>query len=186
MQWLVDIADHLDPAAIEPFKGKTDFILSDSSALRKSLPGYHDRHRTFRFIHIDASHGYEETFRELELANELLAPFGIIALDDFTNLNYSQNIAAIFKYLYTAGSDLVMLLATDEKGYLCREAEFDRLADLILQRSIAEMKSRSTDAVLARTAYRPGYKAFYLRGRDPGETGSFYAKELHARQLVGF
>ena len=183
---LVDIADHLDPAAIEPFKGKTDFILSDSSALRKSLPRYSDRHRTFRFIHIDASHGYEETFRELELANELLAPLGIISLDDFTNLNYSQNIAAIFKYLYTGGSDLVMLLTTNEKGYLCRKAEFDRFADFILQRSIAELKSRSTVALLARTAYGPEYKAFYLRDRNPGETGSFYGKEFYIRQLVGY
>jgi predicted O-methyltransferase YrrM len=93
---LVDILDNLDPAALAPFKSRTDFILSDSSKLRKSLPRYRDRHRTFRFIHIDASHGYEETFRELELANELLAPLGIIFLDDFTNLNYSQNIAAIW------------------------------------------------------------------------------------------
>jgi predicted O-methyltransferase YrrM len=182
---LVDIADYLDPAAVAPFKSRTDFILSDSSKLRKSLPRYRDRKRTFRFIHIDASHGYEETFRELELANELLAPLGIISLDDFTNLNYSQNIAAIFKYLYTAGSDLVMLLTTDEKGYLCRRMDFDLYSDLILQLSIAEMNSRNIDTVLARTSYGTEYKAFYLRHRLAGEVGPFYGIEIYSRAIVG-
>lgn len=183
---LVDIADYLDPAAIEPFKSRTDFILSDSSKLRRTLPRYRNRHHTFRFIHIDASHGYEETFRELELANELLAPLGIISLDDFTNLNYSQNIAAIFKYLHTAGSDLVMLLTTDEKGYLCRKNDFDGFADLVLRRSLAELKSRGLDIVLARTSYGPEYKAFYLRYKLPDETESFYGTAIYARHLVGF
>ena len=182
---LVDIASLLNPAAIEPFKDRTDFILSDSSKIRDVLPRYRDRHQTFRVIHIDASHGYEETFRELAIANELLAPLGIISLDDFTNLNYSQNIAAIFKYLYTAGSDLMMLLTTDEKGYLCRKDCFDLYADLILRRSIAELKSRDIDAVLARTAYGLEYKAFYVRGRGPGETGSFYGLEIYSRQIAG-
>jgi len=182
---LVDVRDHLDPAAIEPFKAKTDFILSDSSELRKTLPGYRDRHHAFRFIHIDASHGYEETFRELKMADELLAPLGIISLDDFTNLDYSQNIAAIFKYLYTAASDLVMLLATDEKGYLCRKDDFERYADLLLSRSIAELRRRDIDAVLARTAYGPEYKAFHLRRRVSGETGSFYGRKIYSRQILG-
>jgi len=182
---LVDIASLLNPAAIEPFKDRTDFILSDSSKLRAALPRYRDRYQTFRFIHIDASHDYEETFRELAIANELLAPFGLISLDDFTNLNYSQNIAAIFKYLYTAGSDLMMLLTTDEKGYLCRKDCFDLYADLILRRSIAELKSRDIDAVLARTAYGQEYKAFYVRGRAPDETGSFYCLDIYSRQIVG-
>jgi len=107
-------------------------------------------------------------------------------MDDFTNLNYSQNIAAIFKYLYTSGTDLVMLLTTDEKGYLCRKRAFDRFADIILSRSIAELKSRNVDVLLARTSYVPEYKAFYLRGRSPGETGSFYGEEIFARAIIGY
>jgi predicted O-methyltransferase YrrM len=183
---LVDVTDYLDPIAVEPFKDRTDFILSDSSKLRRSLPRYGERHHTFRFIHIDASHGYEETFRELEMANELLAPLGIISLDDFTNLNYSQNIAAIFKYLYTAGSDFVMLLTTNEKGYVCRKSDFDHYADLVLRRSVAEMKSRDMDVVLARTSFGPEYKAFYLRGREPGEAGPFYGVEIYAPEIAGY
>ena len=182
---LVDIADYLDPASISAFKDSTDFILAPSSSLKSKLPSYRAKRCTFRFIHIDASHGYDETFHELAMADELLTALGIIAMDDFTNLNYSQNIAAIFKYLYTTRTDLVMLLTTDEKAYLCRRKDFALFADLILKTGIAEMRSRGVDAVLARTCCGPEYKAFYLRARNTGEEGIFYGKEIYLGQIVG-
>ncbi len=182
---LVDIEDYLDPAAISGFKGRTEFIHAPSSKLRSGMPNYGARRSTFRFIHIDASHGYEETFHELAMADELLANRGLIAMDDFTNLNYSQNIAAIFKYLHTTGTKLTMLLATDEKAYLCRKRDFGLFADLILKSGVAEMRSRGIDAVLARTCYGPDYKAFYLRTRNPGEESIFYGKEIYMNQIIG-
>jgi hypothetical protein len=78
-----------------------------------------------------------------------------------------------------------MLLATDEKGYLCRKNDFDRFAELILRRSVAEMRSRGIDAVLARTSYGPEYKAFHVRGRGPGEIGAFYGLDIYSRQIAG-
>jgi len=182
---LVDINDYLDRAAIEPNKESTDFVVTHSEKLRSALPNYRGRRGSFRFIHIDASHGYHETVHELGMADELLAPLGIIALDDFTNLNYSQNIAAIFKYLFTTDTKLTPLVVTDEKAYLCRREEFDLFAPLILDASLAEMKSRGVDPVLARTSYGPEYKAFYLRGRLPGEDGSFYGESLYRNAIVG-
>lgn len=181
---LVDIADYLDPASVAPFKAQTDFVLAPSSRLKSALPNYSARCGTFRLIHIDASHGYEETFQELEMADELLAPLGIIAMDDFTNLNYSQNIAAIFKYLYTTSTKLMLFLVTDEKGYLCRKKDFNTFAELILRRSIAEMKSRDVSATLARTSYGPEYRAFYLRERGEDET-ALYGPETYKNQIFG-
>jgi hypothetical protein len=119
------------------------------------------------------------------MADELLASQGIISMDDFTNLNYSQNIAAIFKYLHTIRTDLVMLLTTDEKAYLCRRKDSPLFADLILKTGAAEMRSRGIDTVLARTAYGPEYKAFYLRARNTGESGIFYGKEIYLSQIIG-
>lgn len=116
----MDVQDILDRAAIEPFKASTEFILSSSENLRSTLPRYRQRRETFRFIHIDASHGFQETFAELKIAEELLGTSGIVAMDDFANLHYSQNIAAIFKYLFTTPSQLTPVVVTDEKAYLCR------------------------------------------------------------------
>jgi len=69
------------------------------------------------------------------MADALLAPRGIIAMDDYANLNYSQNIAAIFKYFYSSGTDLRIFLATNEKAYLCREADWAFYAGFVLDRS---------------------------------------------------
>ena len=178
---LVDIMDYLDRQAIAPFRKSVDFILTPTDDLKNALPDYAGRHRSFRFIHIDASHNYAETFTELAMADELLADRGIISMDDFTNLNYSQNIAAIFKYLYTQPTDLALFLVTDEKGYLCRKQDLAFYVQFVLDRLISEMGSRDiSDCVLARTDVHPDYRAVYARTRLSGETGHHYGVDIES------
>ncbi len=98
---LVDITDYLERGAIAPFRKSVDLVITPTENFQTAFPAYDSQRRSFRFIHIDASHDYRATIHELGMADALLTERGIIALDDFTNLNYSQNIAAIFKYLYT-------------------------------------------------------------------------------------
>jgi len=180
---LVDIHRYLDPTAIAPFEAATDFILTSSDNLRKALPDYSSKRKSFRFIHIDASHGYRETFNELAMAEQMVAPMGIISLDDFTNLNYSQNIAAIFKYLFTASKDLALFLVTDEKGYVCRKSDLDTYLSYVFNNALAQMHSREMEVTLARTCFDPEYSAFYLRPRQVGEFG-FYGPEIYRVELV--
>ena len=114
------------------------------------------------------------------MADRLLAQDGLIALDDFTNLHYSQNIAAIFKYLYTTGTSLTPLVVTDEKAYLCRKSMRAFYARFVLERLLAEMESRGISPVcLARTELHPDYRAFYLRchSGEPGE--KFYGLDIY-------
>ncbi len=59
----------------------------------------------------------------------MLSPDGILCLDDYTNLNYSQILAATFKYLFTRRTDLAIFLVTNEKAYLCRRRQFALSAD---------------------------------------------------------
>ena len=178
---LVDIADYLDRKAIEDFKSATDFLLTPTENFKAVYPEYRRRARSFRFIHIDASHAYRATFNELQMADKLLSEGGIIALDDFTNLNYSQNISAIFKYLHTTRTDLTMFLATDEKAYLCRKPYREFYAAFVLDQMIAEMGSRDIDNLyLARTDMDSEHRAFYARKRLPDETGHFYGRDIYA------
>jgi predicted O-methyltransferase YrrM len=183
---LVDLYDQLNRNAISPFEAAVDFLVVSTEELREKLPEYKQKRGTFRFIHIDASHAYRATFNELQIADELLAENGVIALDDFTNLDFSQNIAAIFKYLYTQKTDLSFFLVTNEKGYLCRKSQLQENSDFVLDRLIAEMKSRGVaDAVLARTDNDPEYSAFYLRGREQNESGHFYGRNIYKNQILG-
>lgn len=180
---LVDIHDYLDHDGLKPFEHLLEVVITPSNKMRSTVPGYRKRRNSFRFIHIDASHGFEETFFEMGLAEELLANGGIIAMDDFTNLNYSQNTAAIFRYLFTTKTKLSMLLATDEKAYLCRRIDFDAYADLVFNLAVPEMESRGVDATLARTSFEPDYKAYYLRPRGDGE-GRFYGENIYFSHLA--
>jgi predicted O-methyltransferase YrrM len=178
---LVDIIDYLDRAAIAPFRRSAELIVTPTEKFRDVFAGYDARRHSFRFIHIDASHNYRATFAELQMADELLASRGIIALDDFVNLDYSQNMAAIFKYLYTAPTDLTVFLVTNEKGYLCRKADFAFYVGFILGQFVAEMGSRGVpDCYLARTDVEPEYGPVHARTRLPGEQGHHYGLDVES------
>jgi predicted O-methyltransferase YrrM len=178
---LVDIIDYLDRAAIAPFRKSIDLIITPTENFRAVHTGYEAQRRSFRFIHIDASHNYRATFAELQMADELLGTRGVVALDDFVNLDYSQNLAAIFKYLYTTPTDLKLFLVTNEKGYLCRKADFAFYVDFILNGFIAEMGSRDVeDCFLARTDVDPEYGPVYARTRLPGEQGHHYGLDIES------
>jgi len=180
--FLVDREDFLDRQAIAPFGSASQFILCPTEKLRVALPDFEGKKRSFRFIHIDAGHAYRPTINEFSIADELLSSNGIIALDDFTNLNYSQNMAAMFKYLFTASTDLTPFLVTDEKAYLCRRPQHAKYLKWLLDNIIPEMAAREIpDCILARSDSDPEYDAFYLRGRNPGETGNFYGIEMFKR-----
>lgn len=177
---LVDIHDYLDRKAIAPFAGSVDFLLTDSARLDENI----EASRRFRFIHIDASHGYHETFRELQLADRHLAPLGIIAMDDFANLLFGQNIAAIFKYLFTSRTDLVLFLTTMEKGYLCHRRDANIYLRHILTQSVAALASRGIGAQLARTSYSTEFRPFHLCDRQEGES-PLYGKGIYRNQILG-
>lgn len=180
---LVDIKDHLDRKAIEPFRDAVDYIVQSTAMFKESAAAPYKH--AFRFIHIDASHEYRATFAELEMADGMLASRGIIALDDFANLNYSQNIAAIFKYLYTTGADLRIFLATSEKAYLCSSEDLPFYSAFIMNRLIPEMVSRDMkDICLARTDFDPEYSAFHARARNVGEEGFFYGADIYGKFFI--
>ena len=109
----MDIKDYLDRRAIEPFQDAVHYFVQSTAEFRKDVGARLGRE--FRFIDIDASHDDPATLAELDMAHALLAPRGVIAMDDYANLNYSQNIAAIFKYLYTSGTNLRIFLASNER-----------------------------------------------------------------------
>jgi hypothetical protein len=122
---------------------------------------------------------------ELALAEELLMARGVIALDDFANLNYSQNIAAIYKYLFTTRTELTPFLVTAEKAYLCRKQDFGFYGSFVLHESISAMQRRGLDEpLLARTDSHPDYRAFHLRTRGPDEKGHLYAYDIYKGYYV--
>lgn len=53
--------------------------------------------RTFRFIHIDGSHAYEQVWSDLLLAKKLLIPGGVVAFDDLLSPHTPGVTAAVWE-----------------------------------------------------------------------------------------
>jgi len=179
---LVDIENNLDSETLTAICPGFEFVLSSSENFRKKFPRYPELRGKCRFIHIDSGHFYRATYSELQLADELLGPRGVVVLDDFTNLNFSQILAATYKYLYTAPTRLMMFLVTGEKAYLCRREDYDSYGRYVLYRLLDDMVARGeAKPCLARTDNDPEYRAFHLRPMMPGETERYYGLKLFKR-----
>jgi hypothetical protein len=175
---LYDIADYFDREALAKTGASMAFNIGSTEDL--SRRDFRQHRGKVRFCHIDASHMFEPTLHEMALADYMLAEDGILCLDDYTNLNYSQILAATFKYLFTRRTDLTMFMVTDEKAYLCRRSQFPVYAEFVLKSILSKMAVRGVpDACIARTDDTPSYGAFYLRRKGDGEVDDFYGVNIY-------
>jgi cephalosporin hydroxylase len=179
---LVDKWDNLDRKAISQICPHMEFVLTDSESFKSIVPDFDSLRGKTRFLHVDSSHTYRTTLAELALAEELVHEKGVIALDDFTNLNYSQILAAIFKYLASNRTALTVFLVTDEKAYLCRKSAFEFYGDFALRNLLNGLAARVEGRyALARTDADPEYRAFHVRHALPGETDALYGYRLYEK-----
>ncbi|NKM66982.1 class I SAM-dependent methyltransferase [Rhizobium laguerreae] len=183
---LVDVADYLEVEKIRAISPAMEFVLCKSEEFRSHYPEYRQLRKNCRFIHVDSSHAYRTTLQEMKLCNELLSAGGIAVFDDYTNLNYSQVLPAIYKHIYTANPDLAVFMVTDVKAYLCRKKYLNYYLSFVLQGAIPSMVARGIeDAIISRTDWDREYRAIYLRTRSPGETGPHYGQEIYGRLYEG-
>ncbi|WP_198375812.1 class I SAM-dependent methyltransferase [Neoroseomonas rubea] len=176
---LVDVHKYISDETLQSMFRIPEFTLGSSEDFASSATAV-ELHRKVRFMHVDSSHAYRTTLAEMRLAEQLLADGGILCLDDFANLHYSQVLPAVYKFLYTEKHDLCVFLVTNAKAYLCRSAYFDAYAGFVLDGLQDEMRARgNAETMLARTDADVDYRAFYLRPRSPGEAGDRYGPELY-------
>ena len=76
--------------------------------------------KRFRWIHIDGGHGEEVVFNDLECANKLLSPRGVIVMDDFYNVAFPQITQVTYDFLRSHDRELSLILTGFNKGYLIR------------------------------------------------------------------
>lgn len=177
---LVDIEKYVTDQTLAAFPGPSEFFQCSSEDFERKFQGAGGLAGLVRFLHVDSSHAYRTTFAEMGLANRLLAPHGVVCLDDFANLNYSQILPAVYKYLFTQRTDLTVFLVTNEKCYLCRRPYFAHYAQFVLDRLIDEVNKRGSGPItLARTDVDEEYSAFYLRESLTPDEGRFYGDQIY-------
>ena len=84
-----------------------------------------------RFAHIDGEHSYELAKRDMELCDEVMAPWGLICVDDVFNLGSPSVTEALFAF--NSQRDWELLLFTPGKAFLCRPRYFPFYRKLLIQ-----------------------------------------------------
>jgi predicted O-methyltransferase YrrM len=88
------------------------------------LPEIRSRRGQLRWIHVDGEHSGRAVRNDLAIAAGLLAPRGVICLDDFFTEVYPQITAAAFSWL-EQHPELRLFLVGYHKGYVCRAEAVD-------------------------------------------------------------
>ena len=74
----------------------------------------------YRWIHIDASHEYEDVLNDIKTYEPVLDENGILCLDDTFNHEWPGVTMALGRYIITYKEKLVILCTGFNKTYLCR------------------------------------------------------------------
>jgi len=95
--------------------------------------------RRVRFFHIDGEHSRAALTRDLELATAVLAPAGVIVLDDMLHPGYPTLMVAVHEYLGRHPEMCVLCIIDREtvvaatKFVLCRTEWFKRYEERLLE-----------------------------------------------------
>jgi predicted O-methyltransferase YrrM len=92
-----------------------------------------------RFFHVDGEHSRAALARDLELATAVLAPGGVIVLDDMLHPGYPTLMVAVHEYLQRHAEMCVLCIIDREtvvaatKFVLCRTEWFKRYEERLLE-----------------------------------------------------
>lgn len=87
-----------------------DIVMGPSIELDQTGPD-----GSFRFVHVDGGHQYEVVRHDLENARRLLAPGGVVAIDDWRGVHTPGVIAATWEAVVANG--LIPFCITEQKLY---------------------------------------------------------------------
>tara|TARA_R110002110_G_scaffold376568_2_gene586636 strand:+ start:148468 stop:149214 length:747 start_codon:yes stop_codon:yes gene_type:complete len=118
-----------------------------------------------RWIHIDGGHSMAAVINDLKIADTLLQHDGMICMDDFFAPHWPQVTAAVFRYLYTAATDLNLVLVGFNKGFLCRTSALKTYLRFMSDGLSEALNNRATPNTVAKTDYDPFINCFGVSGK---------------------
>jgi predicted O-methyltransferase YrrM len=176
--FLVDVASYLDLDAISKITTNYKFLKIDSKNFVKTA--FDDRpQQDFRFIHSDGSHTFNNVYGDLQTGEALLAPSGIMVIDDYFNPHYPQVPAAVFNYLAREKTTLTMALVGSNKCYLCRQGFHATMKKFIRLEFPAIMESFGIPVRLSKTDRNEKMDCFSFTGRPAGSDEKIYGAHLY-------
>ncbi|WP_337267334.1 class I SAM-dependent methyltransferase [Oryzifoliimicrobium ureilyticus] len=104
-------------------------IRGDSTALRPEL--IKEKVGQVRFFSIDGGHLFQDVVHDSRLAEQSLAPHGVIAFDDTFNPAWPEVTVAVGDFLRSSEDKLKAFCMTKYKTYVCRSEFYDFYVDVI-------------------------------------------------------
>ncbi len=109
---------------------KTNFLAvsSEDDVVAKNLaaiPG------GIRFFHIDGRHTAHSVRHELRTAAAVLAPRGLVCVDDFFSTRYPEVTQGVFDFVREHPEELQIVLCAFNKCFLCRPAALEFYLDAV-------------------------------------------------------
>jgi len=145
--WFID--PELDPefrrSVEQSMPGRAHCLERSSFEVGKSPEGHLDGFGEFRWIHVDGQHTARAVVNDLTLADRLLAPQGIVIVDDFLCSLWPHVAAGVFRFLQEQPGRLELVLTAFNKGYLVRPEAVESLQAFVREGLPAHLRSRRFD-----------------------------------------
>lgn len=129
---------------VERVHPNNNILLRARSDEIRDRPELVARRARFRWIHIDGEHTGRAVLNDMALASELLAPSGIMCLDDFFAPSYPQITRATFDFLSQAPEFQLFLLGY-RKGFICHAAMVQTYLRFVRDELVSAYRQRRFD-----------------------------------------
>lgn len=106
-----------------------------------------------RWMHIDGEHSARAVSSDMALANQLLAPDGVLVVDDFFSWLYPQVTEAVLRYVRQFPDDFTLFLCGYNKAYLARTHFAHRYLAFCAEELPEALAARGIQATVAKTTY---------------------------------
>jgi SAM-dependent methyltransferase len=106
-----------------------------------------------RWMHIDGEHSARAVSSDLALANQLLAPDGVLVVDDFFSWLYPQVTEAVLRYVRQFPDDFTLFLCGYNKAYLARTHFAHRYLAFCAEQLPEALTARGLETTVAKTTY---------------------------------
>jgi hypothetical protein len=162
----------IDPAlrreaieAVESIHAANNIYIRDFSQHLDEHHALASRRGRFRWIHIDGEHSGPAVSNDLAIAAALVAPGGIICLDDFFTPAYPQITAAGLEFLGSHRDRLQLFLIGYNKGYICRSEDAPGNLTFLRDEAQREYTRRNFAVTLWKTAVPADMNCFGVTPR---------------------
>lgn len=107
---------------------------------------------SFRFIHIDGCHTGSNIYSDLVTAEKLLTNDGIVVVDDYFNISYTQITEALYKYLYINPYSFRIFCVGFNKAYLCRPNVYSKYYSFCMSALQLELLKKQIAVTIKKTS----------------------------------